>query len=67
MTDQVQYTEVKPGGTHVPQNDLVVGGLDDVRAYIDTRRVWAADPITVTEAAESDGIGRAVPASEWDV
>lgn len=63
---RVQYTEIKPGGSHARQDVTVRGTLDDVRAEIDSRRVYALDPIIVTEHTKSDGIGRIVPASEWD-
>lgn len=64
---RVQYTEVKPGGHHARQDVRVVGTLDNVRAEIDGHRVYAQDSIVVTEHTQSDGTGRDVPASEWDV
>lgn len=64
---RVQYTEVVPGDHHYRQDESVRGTLADVRAYLDTRTVWAADPIIVTEHLQSDSAGRIVPASEWDV
>jgi hypothetical protein len=64
---RVQYTEVKPGGSHAKQDESVRGTLDDVRDYLDSRRVYGRDPITVTEFEASDSAGRVVPASEWDI
>lgn len=61
---RVQYTEIKPGGSHARQDVSVRGTLDDVRAEIDSRRVYGRDPIVVTEFAQSDSAGRDVPASE---
>lgn len=66
MSYRVQYTEVKPGGSHARQDVSVRGTLDDVRAEIDSHRVYGRDPIIVTEFAQSDSAGRDVPASEWD-
>lgn len=63
---RVQYTEIKPGGSRAQQDISVRGTLDDVRAEIDSHRVYGRDPIIVTEHTQSDGIGRNVPASEWD-
>ena len=65
-TYRIDYTEIKPGGTHVRQSDVVRGGLEDVRNYLDARRVAGLDPIVITEHTKSDGDGRIVPASEWD-
>lgn len=64
---RVEYTEIKPGGAHDRQCDIVRGSLEDVRTYFDERDIWAADPITVIEHTQSDGNGRTVPASEWDI
>lgn len=64
---RVQYTEIKPGGSHAQQDESVRGTLDDVRAYLDSRRVHGRSPITVTEHLASDSVGRVVPASEWDI
>lgn len=64
---RVEYTEMKPGGYRDRQCDIVRGGLEDVRVYFDERDIWAADPIVVVEHTQSDGLGRVVPASEWDV
>lgn len=64
---RVQYTEIKPGGSHAQQDESVRGTLDDVRAYLDSRRVYGRSPITVTEHLTSDSVGRIVPASEWDI
>ena len=64
---RVQYTEMIPGGARYKQDDLVMGDLQTVRDYLDTRSIWSYDPITITEHTQSDGIGRIVPASEWDV
>jgi hypothetical protein len=63
---RVQYTEIKPGGSHAQQDVSVRGTLDDVRTEIDSHRVYGRDPITVTEFTASDSVGRIVPASEWD-
>ncbi len=67
MKYRVQYTEMKPGGTLDRQDDMVHGDLEAVRCYFDRQRIWAADPIVVIEQGASDGPGRIVPASEWDV
>jgi hypothetical protein len=67
---RVQYTSVKPGGAREREDDIVYAGDRGVLAvgdYLDQHNVWAADPIVVTEHTQSDGIGRIVPASEWDV
>lgn len=64
---RLQYTQVKPGGHHVRQDDLIWGTLEDVRTYFDARRIWGADPIVVIEQILSDHPGRVVPASEWDI
>lgn len=64
---RVQYTEIKPGGSHARQDVSVRGTLDDVRAEIDGHHVYGRDPIVVTEHTQSDGRGRIVPASEWDI
>jgi hypothetical protein len=64
---RVEYTEVKPGGHRDRQCDIVRGDLEAVRAYFDDCDIWAADPIVVVEHTQSDGSGRVVPASEWDV
>lgn len=64
---RVEYTGVKPGGARDRQCDIVRGDLEDVRNYFDERHIWAADPIVVVEHTQSDGNGRIVPASEWDV
>jgi hypothetical protein len=62
----VRYTEVKPGGSHARQ-DAVCRSLEEVRALLDSRRVYAGDPIEVVEYLASDSTGRVVPASEWDI
>ena len=64
---RVQYTEMIPGGARYRQDDMVYGDLESVRNYFDARDVWAADPMVVIEQGPSDGFGRVVPASEWDV
>lgn len=64
---RVEYTSMKPGGARERECDLVRGTLDDVRDYFDECDIWAADPIVVVEHTESDGNGRIVPASEWDI
>ena len=64
---RVQWTEMKPGGHRERQDDLVRGDLEDVRNYFDSHSVYGRDPIVVIEHTESDGRGRVVPASEWDV
>lgn len=67
---RIQYTEVVPGGSHYRQDDIVHAGERGVLSvldYLDQRSVWAADPIVVIEHTQSDGFGRIVPASEWDV
>ena len=64
---RVQYTEIKPGGSHARQDDRVRGALQDVRDYLDKYRIYGLDPIVVTEFTASDSVGRIVPASEWDV
>lgn len=64
---RVQYTEIKPGGSHAQQDESVRGTLDDVRSMLDSKRVYGRDPITVTEFKTSDSIGRIVPSSEWDI
>jgi hypothetical protein len=67
---RIQYTEVVPGETHYRQDDIVYPGDRGVLSildYLDKRSVWAADPIVVIEHTQSDGNGRIVPASEWDV
>ena len=64
---RIQYTKMKPGGTLEKQDDLIHGTLEDVRMYIDTSHVHGRSPITITECTKSDGYGRVVPASEWDV
>ncbi len=63
----VKYTEMKPGGHLERQCDRVRGDLESVREYFDNTTVFARDPITVIEFTESDGIGRVVPSSEWDI
>lgn len=63
----VQYTEMVPGGELYRQSDIVHGDLEAVRCYFDRQSIWAADPIVVTEHTQSDGLGRVVPASEWDI
>jgi hypothetical protein len=64
---RVEYTSMKPGGARERECDLVRGDLEAVRAYFDAQDIWAADPILVIEHTQSDGAGRVVPASEWDV
>jgi hypothetical protein len=67
---RVQYTEVVPGGAHYRQDDIVYPGdrgIFSINDYLDQRHIWAADPIVVTEHTQSDGIGRIVPAGEWDI
>ena len=64
---RIQYTEVLPGGYHSRQDDLISGDLQSVRDYLDARRIYGRDPIVITEHTQSDGNGRIVPASEWDV
>lgn len=64
---RVQYTEMMPGGSRYRQDDLVIGDLEAVRDYLDARSIWSYSPIVITEHTQSDGIGRIVPASEWDV
>ncbi len=64
---RVQYTEMKPGGTLERQDDMVHGDLEALRNYFDQCVIWAASPIVVIEQGPSDGNGRIVPASEWDV
>ena len=64
---RVQYTEIKPGGHLTDQDERVVGTLDDVRDLPDYRPVAGHIAPMVTEYTESDGIGRPVPASEWDI
>lgn len=66
-THRVQYTEVKPGGSHAYQDESVRGDLEAVRVLLDAHRVYALDPIVVTEYLTSDSAGRVVPAAEWDV
>jgi len=46
---------------------MIVGDLTTVRQYLDLTPVYALDSIVVTEQGPSDGPGRVVPASEWDV
>lgn len=64
---RVQYTEIKPGGSHASQDESVRGTLQDVRDMIDSKHVYGPDPIVVTEFKSSDSAGRVVPASEWDI
>lgn len=66
---RVEYTEIKPGGHRTRQCDRIVGTVQDVRDYLNSGRihVYGLDPIVITEHTKSDGIGRDVPASEWDV
>lgn len=64
---RVEYTEMKPGGARERQCHRVVGDLENVRTYLDSRSIWAADSIEIIEFVESDCRGRVVPASEWDV
>jgi hypothetical protein len=66
----IEYTEMIPGGDLYRQCDIVHAGDRGIAAvgdYLDKRDVWGKDPIVVTEHTQSDGIGRIVPASEWDV
>jgi hypothetical protein len=62
----VQYTEVKPGGSHARQDQGGLRSLDAVRALLDSCRVYGRDPIVVTEFSASGSTGRTVPASKWD-
>ena len=64
---RIDFTEIKPGGHHDRQSDMVIGTLATVRQYLDRHQVYALDPIVVTEQGPSDGPGRVVPASEWDI
>lgn len=64
---RVQYTELKPGGHLVDQDERVTGTLEDVRNYLDSRPVAGHIAPAVTEYTESDSVGRFVPASEWDI
>jgi hypothetical protein len=64
---RVEYTEVKPGNYHDLQCDMIDGDLTTVRDYFDARHISAVAPILVIEQTKSDGYGRVVPASEWDV
>lgn len=66
-THRVQYTEVKPGGSHARQDENVRGDLGAVHALLDAHHVYALDPIVVTEYLTSDSVGRVVPSAEWDV
>jgi hypothetical protein len=64
---RVQYTERKPGGSLVDQDERITGTLDDVRDLLDYRPVAGHIAPMVTEYTESDSVGRIVPASEWDI
>lgn len=65
---RIKYTEIKPGGHHERQDDMIMGTLATVRDYIDAHQVYAIDPVVIIEqSGKSDGYGREVPASEWDV
>jgi hypothetical protein len=67
---RIDYTEMTPGRpeNYTKQSTIVHG--EDVRCvmdYLDTQLVYGRDPIVVIEQTQSDGPGRIVPASEWDV
>jgi len=65
---RVDWTRMVPGGAHSRESSLVYGGLENVRDFLDKQEVWSRGlPIVVTEHTQSDGNGRVVPASEWDV
>lgn len=64
---RIDWTRFVPGGAHSRECSAVRGDLQTVRDYLDSQSVLAADPIIVTEHTQSDGQGRIVPASEWDV
>lgn len=63
---RIDWTRWVPGGHHTRESSLVCGGLEDVRNFLDAQLVFG-DPIVVTEHTRSDGMGRIVPDSEWDV
>lgn len=70
MTDngyRIEWTRLVPGGAHERECSAVRGSLEDVRNYLDSQDVLASDPIVVVEHTQSDGMGRIVPQSEWDV
>lgn len=67
---RIDYTEMTPGRpeNYTKQSTIVHGNdLGCVRDYLDSQYVYAREPITVIEQVQSDGPGRVVPASEWDV
>lgn len=67
-TYRIDWTRTVPGGNHTRESSLVRGSLVDVRRFLDGQRVWSRGlPIIITEHTMSDGVGRIVPAAEWDV
>ena len=64
---RIEWTRFVPGGAHSRECSAIRGDLESVRNFLDSQDVLAADPIVVVEHVTSDGNGRAVPASEWDV
>lgn len=66
---RIDWTRFVPGGNHERESSAIRGAdLSAVRDFLDSQDVYArGEPIVVTEHTESDGIGRVVPASEWDI
>jgi hypothetical protein len=70
MTDngyRIDWTRFVPGGAHERESSAIRGDLQSVRNFLDNQDVYGREPIVVTEHTKSDGFGRVVPASEWDV
>ena len=65
---RIDWTRMVPGGVHERESSFVRGDLETVRNFLDSQDVWGrGEPIVITEHITSDGFGRVVPASEWDI
>lgn len=65
---RIEWTRYVPGGDHSRECSSVRGDMQTVRDYLDAQCVWGrGEPIIITEHTQSDGVGRIVPASEWDI
>ncbi len=64
---RIEWTQFVPGGDHSRECSAIRGDLESVREFLDSQDILAKDPIVVVEHTESDGTGRIVPTSEWDI
>jgi hypothetical protein len=64
---RIEWTRFVPGGAHSRECSAIRGDLGSVRDFLDSQMVYGREPIVVVEHTQSDGQGRVVPASEWDI